>query len=162
MCKVLQIGRSSYYKWLKGGISKSKLENRMLLSNIHDIFEKSRHTYGRLRISKELGRMGIKASKVRVAKLMRGQGWEAKLRGSTALQRTPTISPRLPKITWEGISNHWKQTRLGYRKLRIWRQVRDGCTLPLSWIYLTGRLLGGRWAVPCTQGTLSSLRGIWP
>jgi transposase InsO family protein len=80
MCKVLKVSRSGYYKWLKGGISRRKLENRLLLSNIKEIFDSSRQTYGSPRISKALERIGIKASKVRVAKLMRTAGLKSKVR----------------------------------------------------------------------------------
>jgi len=80
MCKVLKIGRSSYYQWLKGGLSKRKMENHILTSEIKEVFEMSKQTYGSPRISAELARSGIKASRTRVAKLMRKAGLKSKVR----------------------------------------------------------------------------------
>ena len=80
MCKVLEVSRSSYYKWLKGGISKRKYENQILTNEITKIFHMSKQTYGSPRVTKELYRRGFKASKPRVAKLMRLAGLKSKVR----------------------------------------------------------------------------------
>ena len=80
MCKVLNVSRSSYYKWLTRGISKRGLENRALLRAIKDIFYTSKQTYGSPRITAELKRMGYKVSKNRVAKLMRKVGLKSKVK----------------------------------------------------------------------------------
>jgi len=80
MCKVLNVSRSSYYKWLKGGISKRKYENQILTNEIIKIFDMSKKTYGSPRVLKELNRRGFNASKPRVAKLMRNSGLKSKVR----------------------------------------------------------------------------------
>lgn len=80
MCKVLKVGRSSYYRWYSGDISNRKLENIELTAAIKEIFTQSKNTYGSPRISAELKRRGHFASKPRVAKLMRLNGLKSKIR----------------------------------------------------------------------------------
>ena len=80
MCKVFCISRSSYYKWLKGGLPKRKLEAGILTKEIKEIFKMSKGTYGSPRIAAELKRKGFKASRPRVAKLMRENGLKSKVR----------------------------------------------------------------------------------
>lgn len=80
MCKVLKVSRSSYYKWLKGGISKRKYENQILTNEITKIFHMSKQTYGSPRITMALAKQGFKASRPRVAKLMRLAGLKSKVR----------------------------------------------------------------------------------
>jgi len=80
MCKVLEVSRSGFYKWLKSGVSKRKIRNQMLLSEIREIFDVSKQTYGSPRITKELNRRGFKASKPLVAKLMRNAGIRSKVK----------------------------------------------------------------------------------
>ena len=59
MCKVLKVNRSSYYKWLKGGISKRKYENQILTNEITKIFHMSKQTYGSPRITRALAKQGF-------------------------------------------------------------------------------------------------------
>jgi transposase InsO family protein len=70
LCRVLEISKSSYYKWVgKNRISK-KDEYRALLGKIEKIHSGSRKTYGSPRIFQKLKQAGEKISKNTVAKLM--------------------------------------------------------------------------------------------
>lgn len=71
MCKVLQVSKSGYYKWLVRTPSERTLFNQNLVLEIKKVHEQSKKRYGSPRITKELEMKGIKASKVLVAKLMR-------------------------------------------------------------------------------------------
>jgi len=71
MCKVLEVSRSGYYKWLMGVPSKRKLYRDFLTKEIHHVYRMSKCRYGSPRITKELNVQGIKASQPFVAKLMR-------------------------------------------------------------------------------------------
>ena len=42
MCKVLNVSRSSYYRWYSGGLSKRKLENMQITIAIKEVFEESK------------------------------------------------------------------------------------------------------------------------
>jgi len=80
MCKVLKVNRGSYYRWLTGGISKRKSDNQKLLKAIKTIYDMSRQTYGSPRITQELHRHGIHVSRRKVAKMMRQEGLQSKIR----------------------------------------------------------------------------------
>ncbi|MEU4779922.1 IS3 family transposase [Micromonospora sp. NPDC023633] len=47
-----------------------------LLSNIHEIWEASGHTYGADRVHRQLCRDGIRVGRKRVERLMAAQGWQ--------------------------------------------------------------------------------------
>ena len=75
MSRVLEVSRSGYYVWLKRKKSRREIENEELLKKIKAIFDKSRQTYGSPSIANELKG---KASKNRVARLMKLKGIRAK------------------------------------------------------------------------------------
>jgi transposase InsO family protein len=70
MCKVLQVSKSGYYKWLHWKPSKRAVFNAYLTTEIKRVYKKSKQRYGSPRITKELQQQGIKASEQLVAKLM--------------------------------------------------------------------------------------------
>jgi len=80
MCKVLRLSRSSYYNWINRKPSNREQENKILEKMIADIHLKSRGTYGSPRISRELKELGFQASKPRVARLMKSNGIQSKIR----------------------------------------------------------------------------------
>ena len=80
MCKVLRLSRSSYYSWKNHKPSNREQENKELEKMIAKIHFKSRCTYGSPRISRELKELGFPASKPRVARLMKLNGIQSKIR----------------------------------------------------------------------------------
>ena len=74
MCRVLMVGRSSYYDWLTKGFSQRWLENERLSKDIKRIFIENRCNYGSRRIRSTLQKMGEVISRRRVCKLMKHQG----------------------------------------------------------------------------------------
>jgi putative transposase len=60
MCRILNIGRSSYYTWKNRSKSMRDKENEHLILEIKVIHGKSRKTYGSPRIVAELRASGIK------------------------------------------------------------------------------------------------------
>jgi putative transposase len=80
MCKVLRLSRSSYYGWKKHKPSNREQENKELEKMIAEIHLKSRGTYGSPRISRELQELGFPVSKPRVARLMKSNGIQSKIR----------------------------------------------------------------------------------
>jgi transposase InsO family protein len=70
MCKVLQVSKSGYYKWLHWEPGKRAIFNAQLTTEIKQVYWKSKQRYGSPRITKELQQQGIKASEQLVAKLM--------------------------------------------------------------------------------------------
>lgn len=80
MCKVLEVSRSGYYKWLHKIPGKRAVRNSMLQEAVHKIYQKSKGIYGSPRIAKELNMQGIKVSRPLVAKLMRQQRLRSRIR----------------------------------------------------------------------------------
>ena len=80
MCRVLEVSRSGYYRWLKRKPSKRQLDNQRLDAQIRQIYEKSKGRYGSPKITQELRDRGRKVGKNRVAERMRKAGLRSKIR----------------------------------------------------------------------------------
>ncbi len=71
MCRVLGVSRSGYYAWRDRAPSERKQANEQLAERIRAIHKASDGTYGMPRIREELQAQGHRASRRRVARLMR-------------------------------------------------------------------------------------------
>jgi transposase InsO family protein len=80
MCKTLKVSKSGYYYWCKRSISKREKENNKLLQQILAIYDQSNDTYGSPRIYEELYRLGYNVSRPRVARIMKKNNIESKVR----------------------------------------------------------------------------------
>ena len=74
MCKVLEVSRSGYYKWLTSGVSVRKQRREKLLCRIEGIFARSKGRYGYRRIHQQLKRDGWTCNHKTVERLMREHG----------------------------------------------------------------------------------------
>lgn len=79
MCKVLKVGRRSYYDWKSQGVSDRKLRAAAVKEKITSIYFESKQRYGSPRITAELACMGNKVSRVSVAKYMNQLGLRSRL-----------------------------------------------------------------------------------
>lgn len=70
MCKVLKVSVSGYYYWLKHPVGARHLKTQQLLTQIQEVYHRSRSRYGSPRIAQDLNESGVKASRNRVARLM--------------------------------------------------------------------------------------------
>ena len=73
-CKLLNVSRSGYYKYLEHKPSARDIENGVLSTEIKKIFDEHKSRYGSLRITKVLEQNGIEVNRKRVARLMRMMG----------------------------------------------------------------------------------------
>lgn len=80
MAQVLRVSKSGYYKYLNWTESKRARENRVLLDEIRQIYEKNRQVYGSPRIHIALKQQGYKYSRTRIARLMRINQIQSKTR----------------------------------------------------------------------------------
>jgi len=78
MCKVFQVTKSSYYRWLSAEPSDRWKEAEELLVLIMDIFKDSKDSYGSIRMTRELKARGFTVGKNRVAKMMRAADLKAR------------------------------------------------------------------------------------
>lgn len=76
ICDVFKVSRSCYYSWLnRAPLRKLKSDNvNMLEDVIKSEFNKSRKTYGSIKIANKLKKQGIFVNKTKVAKIMHDNG----------------------------------------------------------------------------------------
>jgi putative transposase len=71
MCRVLQLARSGFYKWLHKPLSDRAIEDERLLGLIRDSYTISGGVYGAPRVFGDLREAGESCGKHRVARIMR-------------------------------------------------------------------------------------------
>lgn len=160
MSKVLQVSRSGYYRWLKSGPSVRTVENRKLTDEILKIHTRSKQTYGSPRITAELNAESKKASRPRVARLMKKAGIRSKVTKKYRVSTTDSkhgffIAPNL-------LDRDFKVGETG----RVW--VSDITYIPTEqgWLYLTTVIdLGDRkvigWALSTTMRAKDTTVAAW-
>ena len=99
MCRVLNISRSAYYGWKRRPMSNRKKRDNELMDHIRKAYVLGRKTYGSPRVTRELKSQGIVCGKNRVARLMRTEGIQAKMKRrykvTTHSRHTRPIVPNL-------------------------------------------------------------------
>ena len=83
MCRLLGLSPSGYYAWRQRGPSRRSQKNTALTEEILETHVRSDGTYGAPRIHAELRARGRRASRNRVARLMRAAGIEGVSRRRT-------------------------------------------------------------------------------
>ncbi len=109
MRRVLGVSRSGYYDWKDRPLSKRARENAALTEQIVEIHERSRETYdGYPRVHTELRALGVRCSRKRVGRLMRGAGLRGCLRGrrkrTTRQDKHAVPAPELVKRNFAAAS----------------------------------------------------------
>jgi len=99
MCRILGVTRSGYYHYKKHRYSQRKIENKVILELIRQIWEKSHHIYGYRRIHVELRSQGLRINRKRVLRLMRENSITAKMKKkfkkTTDSNHSNYVSPNL-------------------------------------------------------------------
>ena len=94
LCSVLGVSRAGYYAWKDRPACAQRRRDDELLGEIRAIHDESKGTYGWPRVHAELRHRGIRASRKRVARLMRAAGLSGMVRrrkGRTTI-RVPGIA----------------------------------------------------------------------
>jgi len=71
MCKVMEVSRSGYHKYLCSQMSQRRLENMLIAEEIKRIYINKHGRYGSPRIHEEMRKGGKRINKKRIARLMR-------------------------------------------------------------------------------------------
>lgn len=73
LCEVLDVNRSSYYKWLAGAQARAarQHQDRVLAQEIRQVHGESGGAYGSPRVTAELREKGRRVNEKRVARIMR-------------------------------------------------------------------------------------------
>ena len=78
MCRVLEVSRAGYYKWLSATLSMRAKRELKLRAHIRTIFDEHRGRYGSPRVWAELRDQGVCVSRKRVERLMRQMKLQAR------------------------------------------------------------------------------------
>lgn len=78
MCRMLKVGRSSFYAWLKRLPSDQAKKKAVITTAIKLTFDKFKKRYGAYRLTVELNERGISCSLNHVAKVMKEQSLRAR------------------------------------------------------------------------------------
>jgi len=78
LCKVMQVPRSGYYRWLLQGDSARSEENKKLIPLVREIHRKSRGIYGSRRMAGTLRENGVSCGRRRAGTLMQLAGVKAR------------------------------------------------------------------------------------
>jgi len=100
MCQTLQVSRSGYYAWRDRPPSERDRVNQQVVTEIREVHQESRQTYGSPRIYAELRFRGHKINHKRVERLMRLHGIAAKQRKkrrivTTEANHSDPVAPNL-------------------------------------------------------------------
>jgi putative transposase len=74
MCRVLSVSRAAYYAWERRGPSARQVLDRQLRVALGGFYHRSRRTYGRPRLHRDLRDAGYRVGPERVRRLMREAG----------------------------------------------------------------------------------------
>ncbi len=131
-CNLLDVSRSCYYAWLNSSerrlLKQQKLE--LLIKQIKFEHKRSGDTYGSIKISKELNKHEIKASKNKVAKLMSKNGIRSKVSRKYKVCTTDS-NHKLP-IYENKLNREFVVPRVNY----AWCSDITYCATEQGWLYL--------------------------
>lgn len=136
MCQVLKVtgppgGSSGYYYWRKHPVGARQLKQNQLLADIRQIHTESQCRYGSPRIADELRDRGVKASRNRVARLMRKAAIRSIMYKKYRIQTTDSTHNH--PVAKNLLNREFTADKPGQR----W--VSDSTYIPTSegWLYLT-------------------------
>ena len=96
---MLGVSRAGFYAWRARPESRHAQEDRQLVVLIREAHDRSRRTYGSPRVHAELAHQEVRVSRKRVARLMREQGLQARVRRryrcTTMSEHDQPIAPNL-------------------------------------------------------------------
>ena len=130
MAKILNVSRSGYYDFLEKGKSKREIENERLKKKIKNIHESNRKVYGSPRVYNELKKQGERCSRRRVAKLMRAEGIQAKMRKKW--KKTTCVDNRM-----EPSANYLDQNFIIEEPNKVWVSDITYIWTEEGWLYVS-------------------------
>ncbi|HUX89801.1 MAG TPA: IS3 family transposase [Gallionellaceae bacterium] len=145
MCRVYGVTRAGYYAWRSRPPSQRDQENENLSSQIRQVHQASRGTYGSPRVYRILQQQGVSVSENRVAKLMNLLG--IKGRWATLRYTSPNLKKFYGSLPNQQIGHPARsKPSLGRR----YHLSQGGCHLPLSGCGYGSLLKANNWL------------GFWP
>ena len=115
MAEFLKVSRSAFYRWQRFGESQKAREDANLKVRIGKLFERSRQTYGAVRIAKDLQDEDVKCGRFRTTRLMKELSLipkaKKKFKATTDSKHNKGFAPNLlgqkfavaaPDMVWAG------------------------------------------------------------
>jgi len=115
MAEFLKVSRSAFYRWQRFGESQKAREDANLKVRIRKLFERSRQTYGAVRIAKDLQDEDVKCGRFRTTRLMKELSLipkaKKKFKATTDSKHNKGFAPNLlgqkfavaaPDMVWAG------------------------------------------------------------
>lgn len=134
MCNVLRVSTSGFYYWLKHPVGARELKEQQMVGQIKRIHEQSKCRYGSPRISFELKGQGIRASRPRVARLMRKYHIRSIVRKKYRVQTTD------PNHAFTVAENHLNRDFIAEKLGEKWVSDLTYIKTGEGWLYLTAIL----------------------
>lgn len=131
MCRVFEVSKSGYHAWLKRKPSARSLENARLAVAIRAAHNRSRETYGPLRLQPELAADGFKASLGRIKRIRKEGGLRCKQ--SRKFKATTNSKHTLPVA-----ENRLNQDFAMSRPNQAWVTDLTYIATNEGWLYLAG------------------------
>ncbi len=129
MAKTLRVSRQGYYEFLRREPSKRNLENQRLIGKIKIAYKKGRETYGSPRIHRELKKEGESCSRKRVARIMKKEKIQAKMR-----KKWKVTTKSNPRAT--AAPNHLDQKFTVEKENQVWVSDITYIQTAEGWLYL--------------------------
>ncbi|MCX2477439.1 IS3 family transposase [Pedobacter sp. MC2016-05] len=130
MCRVFRVSNSGFYYWLNHPKGKRHVESISLLQEISDIYSESKKVYGSPRIAAKLAKKGIRASRPRVARIMRKAGIQSIIRKKWV---KTTDSDHAHPVAENVLNRDFSAVRPGEKWVSDLTYIRTGA----GWVYLT-------------------------
>lgn len=130
MAKILKVSRCGYYEFLCRKPSKRASDNEALIEEIKKAYKKGRGLYGSPRIYAELKKEGKKCSRKRVAKLMKKEKIQAKMR------KRWKVTTQHSKKTVEIAPNHLEQEFITEAPNKVWVSDITYVWTEEGWLYV--------------------------
>lgn len=130
MCRVFNVSRSGFYRWLSGVPSARSTANARLTEEIKKVYQESRCTYGSPRITKELQDRKFAVSRPRVARLMQKAGIRSVVKKKFSVT---TLSDHQYRIDENKLNRNFTVTETG----KVWVSDISYIKTAQGWLYLT-------------------------
>jgi transposase InsO family protein len=160
MCKVLKVSVSGYYYWLKHPVGSRVTKEQALLVDINRVYESRKKRYGSPSIASELRELGIRASRRRVARLMKKANIKSIIRKKYRVQTTDSDHE------YTIAENHLKRDFSAQSTGQKWVSDLTYSRTGQGWLYLTAILdLADRkvvgWAISETMKAADTTMAAW-
>ena len=132
LCRVLAVSRAGYYAWRKRPPSQRTMANQKLQQALWTVYDRSRQTYGYRRVHAAV-QSQIPCNHKRVARLLRGAGWQAKR--SRRYRVTTQANPAHPVAP-----NRLAQVFVATQPDQIWLSDITYIRTGQGWLYLAAIL----------------------